>query len=226
MNARAKFGVPAEALARDTIVRKTNSAPPPGDEPIEFVMSDNSVDRMGDVIEQSGWDLKNFAPDKNPVALFNHNSNQVIGNWRDVRVVKNRLLGRLVLAKDDPRTPIANAARALLEQGILRAVSVGFRAIKKAPLNDDADEHWGPFRFLEQELMECSVVAVPANPNALAIAKSLNLPHDAIEAIFSKLANEDRPPARAFTGKLAKSLVPKGATMLLSQKIQAAESRI
>ena len=34
------------------------AAPPPGASPDEFVMSDASVDRMGDVIEQNGWELE------------------------------------------------------------------------------------------------------------------------------------------------------------------------
>ena len=61
--------------------RHQRAAPPPGASADEFVMSDASVDRMGDVIEQSGWQLQNFAPDRNPIALFNHDKNQVIGRW-------------------------------------------------------------------------------------------------------------------------------------------------
>src|SRR5947207_12999935 len=97
------------------------AAPPPGDSAVEFVMSDASVDRMGDVIEASGWNLDSFAPDKNPVALFNHKSDQVIGNWRDVRVVKGRLLGRLELAARGT-SQLVDTVRALVEQRVLRAV--------------------------------------------------------------------------------------------------------
>ena len=39
---------------------------------MEFVLSDESVDRMGDIISAAGWDLKNFQ--KNPIALFGHTS--------------------------------------------------------------------------------------------------------------------------------------------------------
>lgn len=202
------------------------AAPPPGDSAVEFVMSDNSIDRMGDVIEPSGWDLKNFLA--NPIALWQHRADQVIGLWRDVRVVKNRLLGRLDMAARHADTPVVNAVRALVEQNILRAVSVGFRPMKMEPLDDDADEFWGPFHFLQQELLECSLVAVPANANALATAKSMDLPRDVLVDIFGKPAREDRPLiVRALTGKPAKLPVPTGAKMLTrSQRIEAAQQSI
>jgi HK97 family phage prohead protease/HK97 family phage major capsid protein len=203
------------------------AAPPPGDSAVEFVMSDDSVDRMGDVIEPKGWNLDNFAPDRNPVALFNHKSDQVIGNWRDVRVVKNRLLGRLELAARGT-SELVDTVRALVEQGVLRAVSVGFRPTKMEPLDAEADENWGPFRFLQQELLECSLVAVPANANALALTKSMNLPRDVVTEIFSKPANKDPLTGiRTITGKPAKYLAPIGAKMATrSQRIEAAQQSI
>jgi len=202
------------------------AAQPPGDSALEFVMSDGSVDRMGDVIEPSGWKLDNFAADRNPVALFNHKSDQVIGNWRDVRVVKNRLLGRLELAARGT-SALVDTVRALVEQNVLRAVSVGFRPVKMEPLDAEADEFWGPFRFLEQELLECSLVAVPANPNALATVKSLNLPRDVVTEIFSKPANKDPSATRIPIGKPAKPLARNGAIMLTrSQRIEAAQNAL
>ena len=95
--------------------RRVRAAPPPGDNAIEFVMSDGSVDRMGDVIEPKGWVLDHFTPDRNPVALFNHDKNQIIGTWRDVRVVKNRLLGRLELAARGT-SELVDTVRSLVEQ--------------------------------------------------------------------------------------------------------------
>jgi HK97 family phage major capsid protein/HK97 family phage prohead protease len=202
------------------------AAPPPGDDPIEYVMSDDTVDRMGDVIDPKGWKLHNFTPDRNPVALFNHDKNQVIGNWLDVRIVRNRLLGRLALAAAGT-SELVDTIRSLVTQNVLRAVSVGFQPLKREPLDEDADEFWGPFRFLEHELLECSLVSVPANPNALALAKSMNLPRDVITTIFSKPANENRGVIRTLTGKPAKHLAPTGVKMLTrSQKIEAAQATL
>src|SRR3546814_9550336 len=74
---------------------KKSLASPAGDDPLAYVMSDETVDRMGDVIEAAGWQLKNFV--KNPIALFNHDSRFVIGHWTDVKVEGKKLIGKLNL---------------------------------------------------------------------------------------------------------------------------------
>ena len=89
------------------------SAPPPGGDPSEFVMSDSLTDRMGDVIEADGWQLKHFKA--HPIALFNHDPNQVIGKWADVKVVGRQLLGRLELAAAGT-SELVDTVRKLVEQ--------------------------------------------------------------------------------------------------------------
>jgi HK97 family phage prohead protease/HK97 family phage major capsid protein len=196
------------------------SAPPPGGDPNEFVMSDQGVDRMGDVIEAEGWQLKNFK--SHPIALFNHDANQVIGKWSDVRVDGRQLRGRLELA--EPGTsPLVDTVRALVDQGILRAVSVGFKPIDKKPLNKDADEWFGPFRFMKSELLECSLVAVPANPRALSTAKSLALASDMLAEVFCKNAGA----SAALHAKPGTRLLPTGNPMKpLSERIQDAQKEL
>src|SRR5438045_4258369 len=67
------------------------SAPPPGGEPDEFVMSDDSIDGMGDVLEQN-WQFDKLST----IALFNNDRDKIIGSWRDVSVRNGRVVGRLV----------------------------------------------------------------------------------------------------------------------------------
>ena len=45
-----------------------------GGDGLEFVMSDETVDLMDDVILSDGWDLSNFKSGRNPIALFGHDS--------------------------------------------------------------------------------------------------------------------------------------------------------
>ena len=194
------------------------SAPPPGGVPNEFVMSDGSVDRMGDVIEPGGWQLANFK--SHPIALFNHDRDQIIGKWVDVRIEGSKLLGRLELAAAGT-SPLVDTVRALVDQNILRAVSVGFRPIAQKPLTEDADKYFGPFRFMKSELLECSLVAVPANPNALATAKSLGIAGDSLSEVFRKTAG---PTPRAIPAKPGLSLVPQATKMKpLSERIEHAQ---
>ena len=200
------------------------SAPPPGGDPSEFVMSDSSVDRLGDVINADGWDLKNFK--QHPIALFNHDPNQVIGKWADVRVEGKKLVGKLELAAAGT-SPLVDMVRALLDQGILRAVSVGFKPLEKKPLDKGADEFWGPFRFIKSELLECSLVAVPANPHALSTAKSLGIPGDMLAEVFRKTADGTFAPRLAPHAKPGTHLRPQGIIMKpLSERIQDAQKEL
>jgi len=152
-----------------------------GDDPLEFIMSDATVDRMGDVIVQSGWDLADFVG--NPIALFSHKADLPLGVWKNVRVQAGALRGRLELL---PRgmSPRVDEIRAFVEAGMLRAVSVGFRPIDTEPLPN------GGVKFKRAALVECSVVSIPANPNALAVAKSLNLSDDVQRVIFGEPAEQ------------------------------------
>jgi len=148
-----------------------------------FVLSDESEDRMGDIISADGWKTDSFK--RNPVALFAHDPTFIVGRWHDVKVNGVQLRGRLELAPEGT-SPRIDEIRRLVDADILRAVSVGFRATKREPLTEKSDPFFGPFRFLEQELVECSLVAVPANANALALAKSLKVSTDTLGLVFAE----------------------------------------
>jgi HK97 family phage prohead protease/HK97 family phage major capsid protein len=200
------------------------SAPPPGGEPDEFVLSDGSVDRMGDVVDPSGWDLGRIKSD--PVVLFNHDRNQIVGRWSDVRVKDGKLVGKIVWTQSD-KWPFAQYLRDLVREGILRTVSVGFKPTAKQPLHKDADPHHGPFRFTRQELLECSLVSVPANPNALAIARQI--PRDVFAQIFREPASEGLGNSRALSAEQGKTIPIRTKSMqthTISQKIQAAQENL
>lgn len=199
------------------------SAPPPGGEPDEFVLSDGSIDRMGDVIEPGGWQLDQIKSD--PPVLFNHNRDQIVGRWTDIRIKDGKLLGRIVWAKSD-KWPMGQYIRDLVREGVLRTVSVGFQPVAREPLTKDADKHHGPFRFTKQQLLECSLVSVPANPNALALAR--DLPRDVLAEVFCKPARSP-DELRADHAKPGKSLVetrPKMQPQTISQKVQAAQQNL
>jgi hypothetical protein len=55
---------------------------------------------------------------------------------------------------------------ALAKAGILNAVSVGFKPIKSEPIRGGGE------RFLEWELFELSLVAIPCDANALVVARA------------------------------------------------------
>lgn len=188
---------------------------------LDFILSDNTVDRYGDVIEAAGWDLASFK--KNPIALFGHSSSFPIGVWENLRIDGNKLVGRLKLAARGTSHRIDEII-ALVEQGILRAVSVGFRPI------DGEEMKGGGVRYRAQELLETSLVTVPANPNAVQIAKSLHISAETMALVFGENADGTaKPGVQRKSGENAvlptKSHSRKSPmNMTLAQRIEAAES--
>jgi len=191
-----------------------------GDGP-EFVLSDATVDRYGDIVEPEGWDLSWFK--SNPIALFGHDSKFPIGNWENVRVEGQKLLGRLKLAARGTSARIDELI-SLVEQGVLRAVSVGFIPRKSEPI--DADKPYNGTRFLEQELIETSLVPVPANPAAIQVAKSLNVSPEIMTLAFGEQAEtvlRDMENGES-AAKTAKS---KGNSMsTISQRVENAQTNL
>lgn len=162
-------------------------------ETLDFVISDGSLDRHGTRINPKGWDLRNFK--KNPIALFGHDSRFPIGTWSNIRTEGDRLVATLVLAARGTSDRLDEII-SLVEQGVLRAVSVGFNVIKFGTAGKDE------YDYLEQELLETSVVSVGSNTNALAKARALNVSSETLSLVFGESANEGRGTV-AQSGKSA-----------------------
>jgi len=149
-----------------------------------FVMSTQSVDRMGDIVVTGGIDTQEFL--RNPVALLAHNSaGWPIGQWASFAKVLNRapprLEGDLILHEAGGPIPEVDQAAWLLERGHIRASSIGFvpdwNAIERVM---DDDGSWsGGLRFNQSILVEASLVAVPANADALVKDAQRRIPADA-----------------------------------------------
>jgi HK97 family phage prohead protease len=191
---------------------------------LEFILSDATPDRMGDVIEAEGWDVANFK--RNPIALFNHNANFPIGKWINLRTANGELRSRLQLAPKGT-SPRIDEIRALVDADILRAVSVGFLPRESEPLTKGG----GGLRFKRTELVECSLVSIPANPNALAVARSLNISRDTVAMVFAGQGNkkDQRNERRGFNGGQAENPpVRKNRIMPspLTKRIEETEQRL
>jgi HK97 family phage prohead protease len=135
---------------------------------VRWVFSDGSVDRVGDTIDPNGWDLTAYRA--NPVVLFAHNAEAPpIG--RTVRVFSDgsRLIGDIEFAPREV-SEFADDVYKLVTAGYLKAGSVGFVPISWK-FSDDPDRPFG-IDFSRQELLEFSVVPVPALPSALIAAQA------------------------------------------------------
>ncbi|HMF68234.1 MAG TPA: phage major capsid protein [Phyllobacterium sp.] len=199
------------------------SAEQSADDPYEFVMSSESVDRVGDIIVAKGWQLDDF--NRNPVALFMHDKTQPIGTWDQVKVVGKQLVGRLKLLESG-LIPRVDEVRQLLEARILRAVSVGFIPLEKEPISKDADPFWGPFRYLKSKLLECSVVSVPANADALRRSKGLELTAETRALVVAKSGIPDQQIGKPPTAKSGPELEKQGRKMTLAERIRELEQKL
>jgi len=146
----------------------------PGRRVYRFIGSTADKDRIGDVIEVDGWDTKEW--ERNPTILWAHqHRDPPIGRGLKVnRDLERKALVFDVEFADKTIYPFAGLVSDLVDQGFLKAVSVGFRPIETKFLkNDDPDDPFPSYHYIKQELVELSVVNVPMNPNALVVSNSI-----------------------------------------------------
>ncbi len=142
-----------------------------GGHDIEIVCSTDVVDRSGEIIDQSGWDLKRFQ--MNPVLLAAHQhslatgSSPVIGSFVSIAVVGGELVGCVRFAD----TALGREHKSLYVDGHMRAVSVGFASHERETRKVDGDK---VIVHTRSELYEVSAVAVGCNPDALARLRKLD----------------------------------------------------
>lgn len=128
------------------------------------VASDNSTDRQGEAIAPSAWRLENFK--RNPVLLWAHDyGTPPIGKVTQIGVEGNQLLFKPQFAVNE--YPFAKQMFDMFKAGFLNAFSVGFAPQKAAVMREDGVREWQ-----DVELLEISAVPVPANANALVLARS------------------------------------------------------
>lgn len=201
-------------------------------EGFDFVMSDGSMDRHGTRINPDGWELDEFR--KNPIALWAHGTDPVrgrvpIGKWENVRSEGGKLLGKLVLA-DEGSSSFVDELRRLVQQGILRAVSVGMDFMQPG-------KPGGKWEIERAGLREVSLVAVGSNPNALSMARSLDISESTIRSVFGEHAREDdrgavKPGEHAVKSSEARAThgipsLSKGKPMkTLSERIEDAQNEL
>jgi HK97 family phage prohead protease len=141
-----------------------------GSREIIACISDDTVDRDGEVLIPSGLVKKQYAG--NPVVLYGHDSTQPpIGSCRWIKATGNKLIAKYYLSK----TPFANDILTLMQEGVLRAHSIGFLDLEATPPTSEeiaARPDWKDCRRVVRswELLEFSVVPIPCNPDCLAIA--------------------------------------------------------
>jgi HK97 family phage prohead protease len=126
---------------------------------IRGVATTPTVDRMGDIIEPDGVQFDNPLP-----LLWQHEHDKPIGTVKFDKPTKAGITFEAEIASvAEPGTlkDRLDEAWQSIKMGLVRAVSIGFRAIEYAFMEN------GGIRFLETEVYELSAVTIPANADAL-----------------------------------------------------------
>lgn len=146
---------------------------------MDFIICTEDVNRYGYRVLLSGARLDNFK--KNPVMLYDHDDwkNKPIGRWENLRVQDGKLVATAVFADGDED---AMRVKNLVEKGALSATSIGMMPITYS--SDTTVLLPGQTRetVIEWELLEVSIVPVPANPHTV----KLKLSADQQEGVLPK----------------------------------------
>lgn len=156
----------------------------PDSREINFVISDESPDSDGDIIEVQGWNFQRFM--SNPVCMGFHEYDEFpYGKWvrieKDLRSNPRRVIGTLkfpTISELCPTGEVSEHAKnvdmaySMCKAGYLNAVSVGCYYKAASPREDYPEgtpEYMRGRRVTSAELLEVSLVPIPANGNALSM---------------------------------------------------------
>ena len=158
-----------------------------------IVASTPTLDRDRDRIMPMGGDLTSF--EKNPILIFGHNYQEpwaVIGRVSGIAVDTNGIRMKPELREPANEADPMHIVRALWNQNLLRAASIGFMPI------ESRENEFGGRDFTKWELLELSLTPLPANQEALrlafkALATQTNDPHTEPDTDHSDTATTDDP---------------------------------
>jgi len=147
---------------------------------LRFIGSDEGIDRDNEKVMSAGWKLKEYK--KNPVVMLNHRHSEMpvakaVKVWVDTKSKNNPLTFDIEFPEPEVSS-IGDTLYKLYSNGYMSATSVGFKPDYDKIVYGDGMKTPRAI-FNGQELLELSLVSVPANPRALLSQKGIQ---DAIEA--------------------------------------------
>lgn len=166
-----------------------------------------AVDREGDVVVPQGMNAVDYM--KNPVVFWNHDYGMPVAKCVDLRRRDDHIEAVATFAaRPDGHQGefFPDMARALVEQGIVKGVSIGFVGMEggvRAATKADAEKYGDDCRrvFSKWKLLEFSLAPLPANQDALisAVGKGLVSPGVAKRyfGVDAERTSQPTPPAKS-----------------------------
>ena len=175
---------------------------------IRFICTNETPDRDGDIISTSGWDVKNYM--KNPVILYGHNpsgfpygtAKALTFDTRNKQTLVDIYFPTMEEMSSDPKqisdhAKNVDAVYCMAKMGLLNALSVGFRGTDYTPTATGRN-------YTSQELMEISIVPIPANPEAVAVLRSAGISELTIKGVMPMDTKSGARLSAASKERLAK----------------------
>jgi HK97 family phage prohead protease len=128
---------------------------------IVFVATDETFDRHGESIPMDSWDLSAYEAAPRLLVDHDHRVEKIVGIADKIKVNSKRIT---FTPKFHGLTQLSREVEAMVREGFLNTVSVGF-----IPHQAEKGEEYG-----RNELVEISLVTVPANPNAQRVKSLLD----------------------------------------------------
>ena len=206
---------------KEIFTRVSQAGTQSGERRMTFVASDATRDSYGTVLLPDDWELDRF--NKNPIIGYMHDvhyasdPDAVIGKGR-AYVEDDRLMVDVEFEPEGMNEK-ADKVWKKLEFGTLNAVSVGFAAL---------EGRWGEgeegpgkknetYYYTRMDLLEVSVVAIPANPNALKNdAGEVDRLSELRQAAIEAATKEDPEPEVDNTNEIARAVAIAEAEILLA----------
>lgn len=162
------------------------------DDTMDFIGSDGSVDRYNEVIDPKGWQLEDFRA--NPVIPDCHDYSsiaKILGRAQSVEVKDGQLINRVQFCLDNP---LGNLACKMAKGGFIKSQSVGFIPLE---WTNGVGKDLPDRTYTKSELLEISLVVVPANPgatigNQIKSVLSTSERHDLAE-FLKQFCSEEKP---------------------------------
>lgn len=122
--------------------------------------SSQNADREGDIVVQAGIDLSSYR--RNPIILWQHRQDSPIARALEIGLGPSGNLECIIKFPEPGVSRLSDQVYSLIRAGIVKGVSIGYLPIEKQPL-DRGNPSKGPQKYLQCELLEVSIVAVPSN---------------------------------------------------------------
>jgi HK97 family phage prohead protease len=159
---------------------------------MKFILSTNDKNRKGYIVETQGIEIPESLP-----LFFNHDPSKVLGEWINIEKEGDNLIAEAVFDYDDAE---AIKVEKKVKKGLIKGSSIGFSPMEQ-DVNDD-----GTLIITKSRINEASIVAIPANDNAVKLFNENGIEMTENDILTLSLEHKNKYNKMEITKQLIKIL--------------------